>query len=99
VIFRGGLRVGASKWNALNATWPFAKLRIENESIIISSLFGNPRFPRSQITKLSEYSGGFFSKGIQIEHTANQPPFVVFWTFDLPAVKRYLEENGFLFSE
>jgi len=98
MTFRGGVHVGANFYCALNATWPFAKLRIEKEFLAISSLIGNPEFPRSQITKLSKYSG-FFSKGLKIEHTTGQAPFVVFWTFDLPAVKRGLEENGFVFSE
>ena len=98
MTFRGGLHVGNSYFNAINASWPFAKLRIEKESIGLFSPVGNPSFPRDQITKLSKYSG-FFSKGLKIEHTANQPPFIVFWSFDLPAVKRSLEENGYKFSE
>jgi len=98
VTFRGGLHVGASYYNAINATWPFVKLHIEKESIALSSPFGNPRFSRAQITKLSKYSG-FFSKGLKIEHIADQPPFIVFWTFDLPAVMRCLEKNGYQFSE
>jgi len=98
MMFRGGLHVGDSYYNAINATWPFAKLSIEKESIALFSPIGNPRFSHTQITKLSKYSG-FFSKGLKIEHTADQPPFIVFWTFDLPAVKRCLEENGFQFSD
>ena len=98
MTFRGGLHAGASYYNAINATWPFAKLRIEKESIVISSPIGNPKFARAQITKLSKYSG-FFSKGLKIDHSANQPPFIVFWSFDLLAVKRCLEENGYEFSE
>ncbi len=98
MTFRGGLHTGANYWAALNASWPLATLRIEKESLEISSIIGSPKFARAQITKLSAYSG-FFSKGIRIEHTADQPHFIVFWTFDLPAVKRGLEENGFQFSE
>jgi len=98
MTFRGGLHAGASYYNAINATWPFAQLRIEKDSLAITSLIGNPKFLKDEIKKLSKYSG-FFSKGIRIEHTANQPPFIVFWTFDLPAVKHCLEENGFQFSD
>jgi hypothetical protein len=98
MIFRGGIHAGVSFYGSINATWPFAKLRIEKDSLDISSPIGNPKFPRAQITKLSKYSG-FFSKGLRIEHTANQPPFIVFWTFDFHAVKRCLEENGYRFSE
>jgi hypothetical protein len=98
MAFRGGLHVGASYYDAINASWPFAKLCIEKEFIAISSPLGNPRFSRAQITKLSKYSG-FFSKGLKIEHSADQPPFIVFWSFDLPSIKRCLVENGFQFSE
>jgi len=94
MTFRGGIRMGGSYWTALNLSWPLAKLSIEKDSIAISSLLGSPRFPRSQITKISRYSG-FLSKGIRIEHTADQPPFIVFWTFDLRGVTRCLEENGY----
>ena len=94
MTFRGGLHAGASYYNAINATWPFAQLRIEKDSLAITSLIGNPKFLKVEIKKLSKYSG-FFSNGIRIEHTANQPPFIVFWTFDLRGVTRCLEENGY----
>lgn len=93
---RGGIRCGNSYYEAFNATWPFAELLIGAEAISMRVAFYKFFvFPRNHIQSLSEYRG-FFSKGVKIEHDlAEYPPFIVFWTFELDAVKSALDKDGY----
>jgi len=99
--FTGGLRIGNSLWRAGNYTWPFVLFTIEPDAVTLSKIIFIPetfRFDKAQITKLSEYRGLFW-RGIRIEHSVEGcPPFIVFWTFDLPSVKAELVWNGYEFS-
>jgi hypothetical protein len=98
--FTGGIRYGESYYNAFNASWPFAKLTIEPDAILLNTAFFKKfRFPKNQITTLSKYSG-FFSKGLRIEHgLGDYPPFIVFWTFEFQSVKSKLIESEYIVIE
>ena len=87
---RGGARVGGTFWRSVNATWPFAVIEVADDAITLSALWRKYRFPRDGIRRLSVYSG-WFSTGVRIEHQIEGcPPFMVFWTFDLPALEAAL---------
>ena len=96
----GGVRVGASYWDAWNASLPFARITVSEDAIDISvSLFFSSSrrytFAAATVRCLSVYSG-LFSRGLRIEHTvADCPPFVIFWTFGLRALAVALEQRGF----
>jgi hypothetical protein len=98
--FTGGIHYGDSYYSAFNATWPFARLIVSTGSVDLNtSFFKSFSFPKSQITTISKY-GGFFSKGLQIQHSISEyPPFIVFWTPKWEAVKLALIENGYQVSE
>ncbi len=100
--FTVGIRFGNSYWRAANATWPFTKLTIEPDTLILSTLFfGTFHFEKAQIKRLSQYSGfiPFVSTAIRIEHAApDYPPFMLFWTFSPESVKADLIQNGYDFT-
>jgi hypothetical protein len=74
-------QIGGARIGFINATWPFARLSADRNAIGLRCLF-KFRFPRDRITRLSRYRG-FFSTGLQIEHTVPlYPKFMLFWTFD-----------------
>ena len=98
-IQRGGARIGASFWGAFNATWPFAKLTVEESGIQVSVLFRRYSFSPASVRRLSTYSG-VFSRGLLVEHTvADYPPFVLFWSFALPELTAALQQRGFRVEE
>jgi hypothetical protein len=67
---RGGIHYGLSYADAINATWPFATLDIEEEKLTIKALWKTFSVPKSKMKALSRYSG-LFSNGLRIEHTFN----------------------------
>jgi hypothetical protein len=86
----GGARIGV-----LNATWPFARLSADRDTIALRLLFIKFTFPRDKIRRLSRYRA-FISTGLQIEHTVGHcPKFMLFWTFDFDTLKAELEARGF----
>jgi hypothetical protein len=95
----GGARIGRSVFFAFNATWPFAKLKVDDTELALSCLTETWIFPKDSIRTLRKYRGVFFSTGLRIEHSvARYPPFVVFWTFGFAALKRELEGRGYTLS-
>jgi hypothetical protein len=94
----GGARIGKSVFRSLNATWPFAKLTVDNTELRISCLGKKWVFPRDSIRLLKKH-GGFFSTGLRIEHSIEgYAPFVVFWTFGFVALKQELERRDYRLS-
>jgi hypothetical protein len=97
---RGGLRWGQSFWNAANASWPFASLRIAPGLIEIDlnawPFFSNQfLFTSPEVTRLQRVNG-LISSGVQIEHLqSTYPPFILFWSFDCQAVLREAKAAGF----
>lgn len=75
--FTGGARI-----NLFNATWPFAKLRIEESGlmlkVVVSGTFDFPKFSISSIRKHGVIP--VFSDGLQIKHDIEgYPDLIVFW--------------------
>lgn len=82
----GGLRWGQSFWDAGNATFPFAKLRINPDQLEIQ-LNGWPistaryTFTPKDVSILRIQRGLFWFPGVRVEHTKpDYPPFILFWT-------------------
>ncbi len=81
----GGLRSGETHHNAVNASWPFAKLRASQDEMWIDVSFfvwnAAFRFVRRDIRALRRTRGAF-STGLRIEHDrADYPPWILLWTF------------------
>ena len=94
----GGARIGKSIAFSLNASWPFAKLTVEEAGLTLFVLGFTWMLPKSSIRSLSKYRGAF-STGLRIEHSIPQrPPFVIFWTRKFTELKQELERTGYRVS-
>jgi hypothetical protein len=73
--FRGGAQIG---W--LNASWPFASLRVSVDGLSLSCL-GSYSFKPDQVVALEPYGSiPFFASGIQIRHNRpDYPERMIFW--------------------
>ena len=91
----GGTRIGV-----LNVSWPFSKLEVSDGGIIVSVFSKKYNFDKREIKRLSDYRG-FFSKGVQIEHTkTNYDKVFIFWSFNQKEVNKNLERLGYnIFSK
>jgi len=94
-------RTGGARLDGFNATYPFATLSGDADSLHLTCLWRDYHFPRSSIRRLSRYRG-FFSVGLRIEHSVQSfPEFVVFWasvffwTSGFQQVKLELENLGY----
>ena len=91
----GGARIGQSIALALNATWPFARLAVEEAGLTLTVLGLRWVLPKSSIQRLTRYRGAF-STGLRIEHSIpRRPPFVVFWTRKFAELRQELERCGY----
>jgi hypothetical protein len=100
--FNVGIIQGENFRFAARTSWPSTKLTVEAESLVLTTGFKSIEFPKRLITKLSDYEGfcWLFARGIRIKHSEEKnPPFFVFWAFDLAPIKRCLAESGFTFGE
>lgn len=91
--FRGGIRIGDSFCDAMNYSYPFAKVIFTENSLQLSIglFFLRKRYilPYYDITGVSLMKG-IFCQGILIKHQLNYlPEFIVFWT---GKYKCFLEE-------
>src|ERR1019366_4785782 len=90
--FRGGARLG---W--VNATWPFATLKVSRNELRLSSL-GSHEFSPSQIVSLEPYGSiPLFSSGIRINHNRpDYPNTIIFWCMGSRAkVLSAIQDVGF----
>lgn len=100
--FNVGLIQGEDYRFAARTSWPSSKLTVEPGRLTLTTGFESLEFDQAQIKRLSEFPGfcWLFARGIQVEHAIEKnPPFFVFWTFELNRIKRCLAENGFVFAE
>lgn len=98
-VQRGGYRIGAHEWVAINWTWPFGKIEVRPGELTLHCITRALVFPAAAITELSTHSG-FWSVGLRIEHGVRQyPSFVVFWTVDMDELKAGLACGGFIVAE
>ena len=87
---RGGLRFGT-----MNATWPFASLTANPNSIWISCFGFKLQYPKTAISSLRLYRASI-STGLLIEHEIEwRPRFIVFWTFNFKQLAENLERLGY----
>jgi len=94
----GGARIGKSIAWSVNATWPLARLTVQETGLTVSFVGMTWVLPKDSIRSLRKYRG-FFSTGLRIEHSIpRRPPFVVFWTFRFPELKQELERCGYMVS-
>ncbi len=75
-----GVRYGNNKWDAVNVTWPFGLLYIQNDLLIIKCnfLFFRKEFilNRSNIISFYEHNG-IISRGIIIHHNCVSVPVFI----------------------
>jgi hypothetical protein len=74
--------VGGARLDSKNATWPFARLELTAEKLVLQvAFFGNFTFSPSQVTKVEPYGLiPFIGKGVRIHHQiASYPEKIVFW--------------------
>ena len=104
---RGGARVGFSRWLAVALTWPFAWLSVAEgrcEFSVFPFFFLRPCvFTPSTVRRLSIYTGLRPAsmvrppRFLRVEHAVRgYPPFLLFYSFDLPQLIRELARHGFL---
>jgi len=84
-IFCGGARIGDSRFDAINVTFPFARLEVGDRQCIIKIKFlmisKIISLKKDDIQKVEIYSG-FFSSEIKFTHSDPLvPKYIVFWTF------------------
>jgi len=93
ISFTGGARVG---W--LNASWPFAKLKIAASKLTISSL-GRYDFSPEQVVTIERYGSiPILASGIRIKHNRiDYPKNIVFWCVgNRNRVLSSIEQRGFV---
>ena len=94
----GGLRMGRSRLSALNASWPFASLQVQESELALSCFGKHWSFPKASVLRLSKHRG-VFSTGLRIEHDLEGcEAFLVFWTFRFDRLRDELEQRGFQVS-
>jgi hypothetical protein len=75
-------KTGGARIDFANATWPFAKISIvENELILKVIWLGTYTFTPEQIYSIEQYTMiPFLGWGIRIQHNvANYPEKIIFW--------------------
>ena len=88
---------GGARLDTFNATWPFAKLSVRDDALVLDVLFTRYEFPRRNIEALRPYRG-IGGLGLMVEHTLVDlaiPWHVVFWTFSFAALRAALEHAGY----
>src|SRR5262249_32535283 len=79
-------------------SYPFAKLTIQPERLILADMFREFHLDASRVIRLHDYRWPlwFWVQGIRIEHRdENCPSLLIFWTLHLAEIKASLIENGF----
>ena len=93
----GGCRFGESyHFGSWNVTWPFASLRLSDNSLSVSIVLGRVfEFTPKDVVVIRKFFG-LFSWGVQIEHTKPEyPACIVFWTFKRWELLQMLQRAGF----
>jgi len=86
----GGLRA-----DLFNASWPFAKLTVTKEKILLKVFSKKYKIEKSKIDTLKKHKG-IISIGLEIGHHESQiPARLIFWTFSFPKLKLVMEQMGY----
>ncbi len=95
ITLTGGARIGM-----LNATWPFAKLSVSKDKLVLNaSMIGSYIFKPDDIISIEPYTQiPFLGQGIKINHKVSQyKSKVIFWTMNNPKeLIRQIKLTGFL---
>lgn len=92
---KGGAKIGKGFWLSFDFTFPFAKLYVYPEQIIITILNKDYIFSKEEVEKLSAYSL-IVQNGIKIQYSNSKyPKFIVFWSFNLDELKENLGKLGY----
>ena len=98
----GGARVGWSFWASINWTIPFATLEFDAESLTLKIPRRTYRFARDEVSgiRLVGPTGAPPGcHGIVVAHNAPKVPrYLLFWSFDRPALIAALEASGYSLS-
>ena len=82
ITSRGGARIGDSRRDAVNYTYPLIVIRFLRDGLCLTApLFSREWFIRKDdIVKIAKIRGVF--TGYRIEHVSPQlPPTIIFWSF------------------
>ena len=83
---------GGARMGSFNATWPFTKLIVSADNLVLSVVFlGKYDFRPHDVICLERYRFiPLFQSGLRIVHSrSDYPPLVVFWT--MGSQKKLLE--------
>ena len=103
----GGARIGTNYWLAVSLTWPFARVEVAADRFefsVIPFFFLCPCvLTPTTVHRLSIYTGlrpGSFMRPpryLRVEHSVRgYPPFLLFYSFNLPRLATELARCGFL---
>jgi len=90
---------GGATYGLMNATWPFATLRVnKNELELNISLLGNLHFRPEDMVSITTSGMSFFSSGIRIIHKVKgYYSTVIFNSFtNADSILRQIQQTGFL---
>lgn len=91
---RGGITV-ADAFYRLEATWPFASIRVEESQLIIRAPFKQWIIPKESIRRLGK-RGLLFRTGLDIQHSIDAySRIIVFWAGRFARLKVELENRGY----
>ena len=92
---RGGMRKGKNYLLSMNFSWPFAKIEVYREMIVLKYFFGRLQLEKHEIDSIEEFKIGI-ARGIKINHNReNLSPFIVFFSFSIDNLFVKLEETGY----
>ena len=87
---------GGARLELFNATWPFARLTADANTLRLSVLGAPLKFTRESVLELSAMRG-FFSRGLQIKHAESAyPKRIIFWCFNLDKLMAGLRRLGWM---
>lgn len=90
---------GGAAYGLMNATWPFAALRVnKNELELNISLIGNLHFRPEDVISITASGASIFSGGIRIRHKVKgYYSTVVFKSFtNIDSILQQIQQTGFL---
>ena len=74
----GGGRIGWSFWLSVHASWPFSKIEVYPDRLVVRIIFKSRILNKADITGLQTYRLGPWL-GLEIKHSiASIPKFIVF---------------------
>ena len=93
------LRKGESYWLGTFVSWPFAKIEVFQDMIVLSAPMSKTVFKKEEIKWIEEYGyplPGIFFKGLKIVHTKKgEKPYVALFSKDRPRLIKELKKAGY----